>query len=415
MRRGKVAEGAATLRVKADMKSDNPNMRDFVAFRVKFNPHPHAGTKWCVYPSYDFTHCIVDSLEDITHSLCTLEFESRRQSYFWLLDECDLYKPVVWEFARLEFEGALLSKRKIKRLVEEGLVDGWDDPRLLTLVGLRRRGYTPAAIQSLCDAIGVTRVKSVHPMSLLEHHLRMDLDLKAERKFVVVDPIVVHLTNLGDRVVKCEAPKNPRNLALGNRTMLLTNTIYIERSDFRAADEKNYFGLAPGKYVNLKYAGFIKATDFKMVGGKVTEITATYEDDYKGAEKEVKGHIHWVAAGAKPLTIEVRVYTALLPPVPSEGRDWIEDVDKNSKQVSLASFFSLLLPTAIPSYSLVFSLLLYQVLFPCYAEASLAGTKPLDHFQFERIGYFCADPDSTEDRLVFNKSVPLNQSKDLKK
>lgn len=391
MRKGKVAEGSAALRVKGDMQNDNPNMRDLVAFRVKFNAHPHAGSAWCVYPSYDFSHCIVDSMEDITHSLCTLEFESRRQPYFWVLDELNLYKPVVWEFARLEFEGALLSKRKLKRLVEEGYVDGWDDPRLFTLVGLRRRGYTPAAIQSLCDAVGVTRVKSVHPQSLLEHHLRLDLDVKAERKFAVLEPILVHLTNLGSRVIHCEAPKNPRNPALGNRTMVLTNKLYIEGTDFRTEDAPGYFGLAPNKYVNLKYAGFIKATSFQTdATGRVTSIEATYEDEYKG-EKEVKGHIHWVAFnpdGSQPLTIEARLYSALLPAQPSDpNRDWILDCRPDSK----------------------------KVLNPCYAEASLAGVKAFDHFQFERIGYFCVDPDTTADRLVFNKSVPLNQAKELKK
>jgi glutaminyl-tRNA synthetase len=311
MRKGKYEEGKATLRVKIDMKHPNPNMRDFVAYRIKYVPHPHAGDKWCIYPSYDYTHCINDSLEDITHSLCTLEFETRREPYFWLLDALGLYKPVVWEYGRLNLTYTVLSKRKLIQLVNEGHVKGWDDPRMPTLVGYRRRGYTPEAINNFCEAVGVTRNMVVTiDMGVLEEHVRDHLNIVAPRRMAVLDPLKVTITNWTEGVKILNVPDFPNDPKKGTHTVPFSNVIYIERSDFREEDIKDFYGLAlktkdsKPKWVGLKYAYSIHVFDVKRdASGKIIELLAKYDAE----PKKVKGHLHWVAQPSPgQVSIELR-------------------------------------------------------------------------------------------------------------
>jgi len=263
--------------MKGNMQDNNPQMWDIIAYRIKYSNHPHVGSKWCIYPSYDYTHCLVDSLEDVAYSLCTLEFEIRRESYFWLLDELDLYKPKVWEYSRLNIEYNMLSKRRLLRLVKEKFVNGWDDPRLLTLNGLRRRGYTPEAINNFCQLVGVTRGENYQSPVLLEHCILQDLENIAKRVLVVLDPIRVILTNFpNDKVEVRKAPDFPFDTERGSHDVPLTKVLYIDRKDFRVEDSKDYFGLAPGKEAHLKYAYNIKCTEYKTnLSGEVTEILAT--------------------------------------------------------------------------------------------------------------------------------------------
>ncbi|EPY19032.1 glutaminyl-tRNA synthetase [Strigomonas culicis] len=264
MRQGRYAEGEATLRVKADMQHDNPNMRDFIAYRVKYVAHPHIKDKWCIYPSYDYTHCLIDALEDVDYSLCTLEFETRRESYFWLLEQLNLYRPHVWEFSRLNVTGTLLSKRKINVLVKKGIVRGFNDPRLMTLAGMRRRGYTPKAINKFCDLIGITRSMNVIQNAMLENSLREDLDERCERRMIIPDPIKVVVDNWqGEKEVECA--NHPRFPELGSRKLKFTNIFYIDRSDFHTEDDNpKFYGLAPGpRAVGLKYSGNIVCKSFE--------------------------------------------------------------------------------------------------------------------------------------------------------
>ncbi|KAF2076881.1 hypothetical protein CYY_001783 [Polysphondylium violaceum] len=388
MRKGKFEEGKAVLRMKGDMKHPNPCMRDLVAYRIKYHHHPVSGDKWCIYPSYDYTHCLVDSIENITHSLCTLEFEIRRLSYNWLVDVLGLYRPVVWEYARLNLTHTVLSKRKIITLVQKGFVKGWDDPRLSTLNAFRRKGYTPEAINSLCETIGVTRTNNTTiPYELLELCCRQDLDGKATRAMVVLDPIKVVITNYPqDQTEQITVPNIPANPALGTHQVDLSRELYIERTDFRMVDSKDYFGLAPNKEILLKYAYNIKCneviTDDK---GNVTELRVTYDKD--NSNKKVKT-IHWVSsvAGQKPTAVEVRLYDHLFKD--SEiGDDWLEHINPDSLKV---------IENAV-------------------ADKTVANSKEYDRFQFERTGYFCVDKDSTSDKLVFNRTVSLKENKDKKK
>lgn len=380
MRKGKYGEGEATLRMKIDMKHSNLVMRDPVAYRVLHSPHPHVGDKWCVYPSYDYTHCIVDSLEWITHSLCTLEFEIRRDSYYWLLEALDLYRPFVWESARLNLEYTVMSKRKLKQLVECGYVRGWDDPRMPTLAGMRRRGYPAEALNRFCSAIGVSRATNMIGMHVLEHWVRSELDTRAKRVFAVVRPLKVKIRNFrGVEVLK--AANHPKNEGMGNREVKLTETLYIEKTDFRMEDSKGYYGLAPGKTAMLRYAYPMKVVD--LVHGEDGEVSELIgEFDYEKSVKP-KGVLHWV--GEDSVGFECRLYGKLFKSADPSGlkTDWLQDLDESSEVVVKGGRI----------------------------EEWAARSSVRTRFQFERTGYFTVDDDSTERRSVFNLTVSLRDSR----
>nr|XP_023929641.1 glutamine--tRNA ligase [Quercus suber]POE89239.1 glutamine--trna ligase [Quercus suber] len=390
MRKGLIEEGKATLRMKQDMQSDNYNMYDLIAYRIKFTPHPHAGDKWCIYPSYDYAHCIVDSIENITHSLCTLEFETRRASYYWLLHALGLYQPHVWEYSRLNVTNTVMSKRKLNRLVTDKWVDGWDDPRLMTLAGLRRRGVTPTAINAFVRGVGITRSdNSIINLDRLEYHIREELNKAAPRTMVVLHPLKVVITNLeADSIINLDAKRWPdaqTDDASAFYKVPFSNIIYIENSDFRMKDSKDYYGLAPGKSVLLRYAFPIKCTEVILADDKETilEIRAEYDPSKK---TKPKGVLHWVAApspGVDPLMVEVRLFDKLfLSENPAELDDWLADLNPQSKVV-------------IPG---------------AYATSLLQNAAVGDKFQFERLGYFVVDRDSTPGKLIFNRTVTLRDS-----
>eukprot|EP01018_Ginkgo_biloba_P011028 Gb_30862 [translate_table: standard] len=390
MRRGMIDEGKATLRMKQDMQSDNFNMYDLIAYRIKFTPHPHVGDKWCIYPSYDYTHCIVDSLENITHSLCTLEFESRRASYYWLLESLDLYHPYVWEYSRLNMSNTVLSKRKLNRLVTEKWVDGWDDPRLMTLAGLRRRGVSSEAMNTFVRGVGITRSdNSIIRLDRLEHYIREEMNKMAPRTMVVLHPLKVVITNLeASASMELDAKIWP-DAQEGDSSSFykapFTNVIYIEKSDFRVKDSKDYYGLAPGKTVLLRYAFPIKCSEVIFGDDKETIVELRAEYDPTKSIKP-KGVLHWVAEpspGVDPLKVEVRLLDKLfLSENPSELEDWLSDLNPHSKEV---------IPEA-------------------YAVPSLAQAQLGDKFQFERLGYFSVDQDSTPRKIIFNRTVTLRDS-----
>ncbi|KAG1366261.1 glutamine--tRNA ligase [Cocos nucifera] len=390
MKRGLIDEGKATLRMKQDMQGDNKNMNDLVAYRIKFTPHPHAGDKWCIYPSYDYAHCIVDSLENITHSLCTLEFEIRRPSYYWLLVALGLYQPYVWEYSRLNISNTVMSKRKLNRLVTEKWVDGWDDPRLMTLAGLRRRGVSSTSINDFVRGIGITRSdNSMIRFDRLEYHIREELNKTAPRTMVVLHPLKVVITNLDSgSTIYLDAkmwPDAPSDDVSSFYKVPFTKVVYIERSDFRLKDSKDYYGLAPGKSVLLRYAFPIKCTEviYGDNADNIVEIRAEYDSSKK---TKPKGVLHWVAqpsSGVEPLRVEVRLFEKLfLSENPSELEDWLSDLNPHSKEV---------IPEA-------------------FAVPSLASAVVGDKFQFERLGYFAVDPDTTPGKLVFNRTVTLRDS-----
>lgn len=392
MRRGLVEEGKATLRMKMDVKNENYNMFDLVAYRIKFTPHPHAGDKWCIYPSYDYTHCINDSLENITHSMCTLEFEPRRASYYWLLEVLELYKPCVWEYSRMNITNTVLSKRKLQKLVKDQFVRAWDDPRLLTLAGLRRRGATPAGINSFCRELGVTRNESGVPMHRLEFHIRTDLEKIAPRRMAVLDPLRVVITNMpADKVEHVECRHFPGRAGdESTYTVPFSRVCYIERADFRETDEKGYFGMAPGKECMLRYAYPVTCTGVrKGADGRVEEVTCEYHPDWKAqGMKPPKGVLHWVAQpapGVEPPKLEARLYDVLFKSedVNALGDAWLNDLNPESEVVTWG-----------------------------FASKVLAEAAVGDKFQLERLGYFAVDPDSPKvGHLVLNRTVTLKDSR----
>ncbi|EAN98425.1 putative glutaminyl-tRNA synthetase [Trypanosoma cruzi] len=382
MRQGRYAEGEATLRVKIDMKSDNPNMRDFIAYRVKFSAHPHAKDKWCIYPSYDYTHCLVDSLEDIDYSLCTLEFETRRESYFWLLEQLNLWRPFVWEFSRLNVTGSLLSKRKINVLVKKGIVRGFDDPRLLTLAGMRRRGYTPEAINRFCDHVGITRSMNVIQSSMLEHILRDDLDERTERRLMIVDPVKVVIDNWdGEMEVMCL--NHPRKPDLQSRKVMFTKTFYIDRSDFRTEDNNSkFYGLAPGpRPVGLKYSGNIICRGYECdEAGRPSLIHV--EVDF-GRTTKPKTNITWVSE-KYAIPVEFRLYGDLLKDDRAAiDPEFLKYINSDSEQVQQG-----------------------------YAEPEIQNAKVFESVQAERFGYFVVDPDTRPGHLVMNRVLTLKEDKE---
>ncbi|TYZ66762.1 hypothetical protein PybrP1_010149 [[Pythium] brassicae (nom. inval.)] len=397
MRVGLYAEGAASLRMKMDLASPNPNMWDHVAYRIKFTPHPHVGARWCIYPTYDYTHCIVDALEHIDYSICTLEFETRRESYYWLLDELALYKPKVYEFARLAMTYTVLSKRKLLKLVTSGTVRGWDDPRMGTLNGLKRRGFSPAIIKQFCKEIGVTRVQSTIQIERLYAVARSVLGDTAKRVLAVLDPVEAVVENFAAAPADANAlgfhvPDYPQDPARGgSRSVRLTERFFLDRSDVRAQDAADFYGVAPGKTVRLKYAYNFTCSRLETdASGRVTRVVGAL--DFDAAAKPPKGILSWVPGDAP--TLEVRVYSHLftVPELPAAVADWEAFVDTTHSE--------LVYPHARVD--------------PEAFATSLAGPSDSgDAVQFERIGYFVADSDSTATRKVLNQIIPLREAASL--
>ncbi len=394
MRRGEFKEGEKVLRAKIDMSSPNMNMRDPVIYRIKYTPHPRTGTKWCIYPTYDFAHCLSDSIEGITHSLCTLEFEDHRPLYDWFLDQLGVHHPKQIEFARLNLSYTVLSKRLLSQLVEKGIVDGWDDPRMPTIAGLRRRGYTPESIRKFCEKIGVSKRNSMVDIALLEHCIREDLNKKAPRVMAVLRPLKVIIENYPeDKVEELEAINNPEDPSMGTRKVPFCREIYIEQDDFMEDPPKEFWRLAPGREVRLRYAYYIKCKKvIKDKDGKIKELICTYDPNTRGGwspdGRKVKATLHWVSA-RHCIEAEVRLYDRLFikedPTDVEEGKTFLDYVNPNS----------------------------LIVLKSCKLEPSLRNAKPGDRFQFERLGYFCVDTKDTkieEGKLVFNRIVPLKDT-----
>jgi len=394
MRDGHFQEGEHVLRAKIDMSASNINLRDPVIFRIVYAKHHRTGTTWCIFPTYDFAHCISDALEGITHSLCSLEFEDHRPLYDWFLDQLPVpCHPQQIEFARLNLAYTVLSKRRLIRLVNEGYVDGWDDPRMPTISGLQRRGFTPESIRSFCERIGVGKSESLVDMAMLEHSIREDLNKRATRVMGVLDPIKVVLVNYPEAEEEyLEAINNPEDLSMGTRKVPFSRTLYIERNDFREDPPKKYFRLAPGREVRLRYAYYITCVD--VVKDKTTqeilEIQCTYDPSTRGGDspdgRKVKGTIHWVSA-KHCCQAEVRLYDRLFT---------VSDPTKDEKRdIDFKSYFN-------PDSK--------QVLSSCQVEPSLKGLEPGSRFQFERQGYFCRDESSDGNRLIFNRIVGLRDT-----
>uniref|UniRef100_A0A3Q1G3W9 Glutamine--tRNA ligase n=1 Tax=Acanthochromis polyacanthus TaxID=80966 RepID=A0A3Q1G3W9_9TELE len=378
MKKGLFSEGEATLRMKMVMEDGK---MDPVAYRIKYTAHHRTGDEWCIYPTYDYTHCLCDSIENITHSLCTKEFQARRSSYYWLCNALDVYCPVQWEYGRLNLTYTVVSKRKIIKLVETGVVRDWDDPRLFTLTALRRRGFPPEAINNFCARVGVTVSQTTTEPHLLEACVRDVLNDTAPRAMAVLEPLKVTITNLAaNSKSDVRVPDFPANEAKGSHTVPFTRTIFIEQSDFREVMEKGYKRLTPEQPVGLRHAGYVISVQ-KVIKGKVVELEVTCCSS-ETAEKP-KAFIHWVS---QPLVCEMRLYERLFmhkhPEDPSEvPNGFLSDINPNSMQVISSAL----------------------------VDNSVKGAKVLDKFQFERVGYFSLDPDSTEDKLVFNRTVTLKE------
>ena len=385
MKEGKYKDGEKVLRAKIDMADPNIVMRDPVLYRIVNAAHHRTGSEWSIYPMYDFAHPIEDAIERITHSVCTLEFEVHRPLYNWVLEDWeDTEKPRQIEFARLNVTKMVMSKRKLRALVEAGLVSGWDDPRMPTISGLRRRGYTPEAIRDFCDRIGVAKADSTVDIALLEFCIREDLKLKAPRPMVVIDPVKVIIDNYPEgQTEPCVVENNPENEELGSREVMFGREIYIERADFMEEPVKKFFRLTPGKEVRLKGAYFITCQSVvKDENGTITEIHCTYDPETKsgsGCTRKVKGTLHWVEASTA-VDIETRLYDYLLKEE-SDGKDFLADFNHESLQVMHSK-----------------------------GEASLVNTVPGDRFQFLRQGYFVTDKDSTADHIVVNRIVGLRDT-----
>jgi glutaminyl-tRNA synthetase len=393
MRAGEFEEGAHVLRAKIDMASANVLMRDPVMYRILHAPHHRTGDTWCIYPMYDYAHCVSDSLEGITHSLCTLEFEDHRPLYDWFLEALGIYHPQQIEFARLNLSHTVMSKRKLLTLVEQGLVTGWDDPRMPTISGLRRRGYTPEAIRNFCERIGVAKRNSVVDVALLEHCLREDLNQRAPRVMAVLRPLRVVIDNYHeDQVEEMEAVNNPEDASMGTRKVPFSRVLYIERDDFREDPPKQFFRLAPGREVRLRYAYFITCVDVVKDDstGEVIELHCTYDPATRGGSapdgRRVRATLHWVSA-PHALEAEVRLYDHLYV-----------NADPNEDQEGL-DFTASLNPQSL------------QVLESCRVEPSLAGVAPGSRYQFERLGYFCVDSvDTAATSLIFNRTATLRDT-----
>jgi len=391
MRAGEFAEGSHVLRAKIDMSSGNVNLRDPVIYRILKASHHRTGEAWCIYPMYDYAHCISDSIEQITHSLCTLEFEDHRPLYDWFLDQLQIFHPRQIEFARLNLSYTVLSKRKLIKLVTRGHVAGWDDPRLPTLAGIRRRGYPPAAIRAFCGRIGMAKSNSVVDMALLEHIIREDLNEQAPRALAVLRPLKVVITNYpADQVEEVTVPNHPNRPELGTRQVTFSREIFIEQDDFMEVPTKKFFRLVPGGEVRLRSAYFITCNEVIKNGeGEIKELRCTYDPASRGGAspdgRKVKGTLHWVSA-AHALPAEVRLYDRLFTVASPDSEAGAEFTDH-------------LNPASL------------ETLANCRVEPSLAAASPESSFQFERLGYFCVDRhDAKPDRLVFNRTVTLRDS-----
>jgi glutaminyl-tRNA synthetase len=394
MRAGEFPDGSRVLRAKIDMASPNLNLRDPVIYRIRRLTHQMTGDQWCIYPMYDYTHCLSDAIEGITHSLCTLEFEDHRPLYDWVLDNLDVpCHPQQIEFARLNLNYTVMSKRKLNELVDGGHVSGWDDPRMPTLMGIRRRGYTPAAIRNFCERIGITKKDAIIDMTVLENSVREDLERKDRRVLGVLRPLRVVIENLPEgRAEMLDAPYHPGNPDMGSRKLPFSRVIYIEREDFMEDPPGKFFRLAPGREVRLRYAYIIKCESVvkDSATGEVIELRCSYDPETRSgsprSDRKVKGTIHWVSAD-HAVPAEIRLYDRLFmvpnPLADKEGRDFKEFLNPRSMEI---------LPNAM-------------------VEPSLAEAPPESRYQFERQGYFCVDSvDTAPGRLVFNRTVSLRDT-----
>jgi glutaminyl-tRNA synthetase len=392
MRKGEFPDGARVLRARIDMAAGNLNLRDPVMYRILHATHHRTGDRWCIYPTYDFTHGQSDSIEGITHSICSLEFEDHRPLYDWYLDQLGIHHPQQVEFARLELTQTVLSKRYLRQLVEEKLVRGWDDPRMPTLSGLRRRGYTPEAIRAFMERIGVAKRQSTVDLALLEHYVREDLNKRSPRVMAVLRPLRAVIENFPEgQVEELEAVNNPEEPTAGTRRLPFSRVIYIERDDFREDPPRKYFRLAPGREVRLRYAYYIRCVDFVKdpKTGEVLELRCTYDPETRGGwapdGRKVQATIHWVSA-SHALGAEVRLYDHLFlkedPFDVGDGQSWKSSLNPNS----------------------------LEVVSSCKVEPGLATAEPGYRCQFERLGYFCVDPDSRPGRVVFNRTLTLRDT-----
>jgi glutaminyl-tRNA synthetase len=388
MKAGEFPDGARTLRAKIDMASPNLNLRDPVMYRILHAEHHRTGNQWCIYPMYDFAHGQSDSVEHITHSICTLEFEDHRPLYDWYVEQLGIYHPQQIEFDRLNLTYTMMSKRKLLMLVQEGHVRGWDDPRMPTLAGIRRRGYTPEAIRNFCKSIGVSKTTGIVELSLLEHHVREDLNRRAARVMAVLHPLRLVIDNYPEgQMEEMEAVNNPEDASAGTRMVPFSRVLYIEQDDFREDPPKQYFRLSPGREVRLRYGYFVTCTGVvKNAQGQVEEVHCTYDPATRGGNapdgRRVKSTIHWVSA-SHAIEAEVRLYGSLfLTEDPNQG----DDFRANLNPASL------------------------EVLTGCKLEPSLANAPVRGHYQFERLGYFCVDPDSAPGKPVFNRTLALRDT-----
>lgn len=392
MRTGEFLDGSRTLRAKIDMAAPNINLRDPVMYRVLRATHHRTGDRWCIYPTYDFAHGQCDSIEGITHSICTLEFEDHRPLYDWFLDQLAIHHPQQIEFARLNITYTALSKRKLLQLVQQKYVSGWDDPRMPTLAGIRRRGYTPEAVRTFCERIGVAKRNSTVDIAMLEHCLREDLNKRAPRVMAVLRPITVVLENYPDgQVEELDAVNNPEDPAMGTRKVPFSRVLYIEHDDFREDPPKGFFRLSPGSEVRLRYAYIIKCVSVEKdtVTGEIRALRCIYDPDTKSgsskSNRKVKATIHWVSA-AHAVQATVRLYDHLFtkenPEDVPQGADWLANINPKSLEHLATS----------------------------RVEPYLAGAKAGERYQFERLGYFCADKDSSPGAIVFNRTVTLRDT-----
>ncbi len=392
MKAGKYNEGDCVLRAKIDMSSPNMHMRDPLLYRILKQPHHRTGNKWCIYPMYDYAHGQSDYWEGITHSICTLEFEVHRPLYDWFIEELkdSDYRPRQIEFSRLNITSTVMSKRKLLQLVKEGYVKDWDDPRMPTICGLRRRGYTPESIRNFADMVGITKVDGVTDVALLEYCIREDLNKRAQRVMCVTDPLKVILTNYPEHTIEeLDAVNNPEDESMGKRIIPFSKVIYIEREDFMEEPSSKFYRLAPGKEVRLRYAYFIRCNEVvKDPAGNIVELHCTYDPESKGGNapdgRKVKATLHWVAA-AGALCCEVRLYDRLFTDPDPDGHK-----DKE--------FLEFLNPDSL------------KVLDNCFVEPFVKDAAPLANFQFERLGYFNVDVDSTTEKMVFNRTVSLKDN-----
>jgi glutaminyl-tRNA synthetase len=389
MRNGEFGDGEKVLRAKIDMSHPNMNMRDPIMYRILHAPHHNTGDKWCIYAMYDWAHGLEDSIEGITHSICTLEFEAHRPLYDWFIDELGIYHPQQIEFARLNLTYTVMSKRILKELAEGGYTSGWDDPRLPTISGMRRRGYPPSAIRSFCKQIGVAKVNSMIDLEFLEKCIRDDLNKTAPRFMGVLNPLKIVIENYPeDKVEDMDAVNNPEDPAAGTRKVQFSREIYIEHEDFMEDPPKKFYRLAPGREVRLRYAYFLTCKEVVKEDDKVIELRCTIDPETRGGDapdgRKVKSTLHWVSA-SHAIEAEIRLYDRLFTvrdPAGEKDHDYKEFLNPDS----------------------------LKVLENCKIEPAVKDLKTLDRFQFERMGYFCVDPDTTEDNLVLNRTVQLRDT-----